>query len=90
MKAEPFLGIEIYLVHLSHFLLFSGALAILALNVPLWPVFAAAPLVGLGVLGCFMKPRSYCLLPGPFSAARTSPAKISIETNCQRIERCKN
>jgi len=37
MKAEPFLGIEIYVVHLSHFLLFSGALAILALNVPLWP-----------------------------------------------------
>jgi hypothetical protein len=49
-EAEPFLGIEIYLIRFSHFLLFFGALA---LNLPWWAVFAAARLVGLGVLGCF-------------------------------------
>ena len=51
MKLNRLLGIEIYIMHVGHFLLFIGALAILALNVPWWAVLVAAPLVGLGVLG---------------------------------------
>ena len=51
MKLNQFLGIEIYLIHVGHFLLFLGALLVLAINVPWWAVLVAAPLVGLGVLG---------------------------------------
>jgi len=51
MNLNRLLGIEIYVVHVGHFLLFLGALVILALNVPWWAVLVAAPLVGLGVLG---------------------------------------
>ena len=50
MKLNRLLGIEIYVVHVGHFLLFIGAL-ILALNVPWWAVLVAAPLVGFGVIG---------------------------------------
>jgi hypothetical protein len=51
MKLNRLLGIEIYIVHVGHFLLFLGALLILALNVPWWACAVAAPLVALGVLG---------------------------------------
>jgi hypothetical protein len=51
MKLNHILGVEIYVVHVGHFLLFISALIILAVNVPWWTVLAAAPLVGLGVLG---------------------------------------
>ena len=51
MNLNRFLGVEIYIIHVGHFLLFLGALVILALNVPWWAALVAAPLVGLGVLG---------------------------------------
>ena len=51
MNINRLLGIEIYVVHIGHFLLFIGALVILALNVPWWAVLVAAPLVALGVIG---------------------------------------
>jgi hypothetical protein len=51
MKLNRLLGIEIYIIHIGHFLLFIAALVILALNVPWWAVLVAAPLVALGVLG---------------------------------------
>jgi hypothetical protein len=51
MNLSRLLGIEIYVIHVGHFLLFLAALVILALNVPWWAVLVAAPLVGLGVLG---------------------------------------
>jgi hypothetical protein len=51
MNLNRFLGVEIYLIHVGHFLLFIGALAILAINVPWWAILAAAPLIALGVLG---------------------------------------
>jgi hypothetical protein len=51
MNLNRLLGIEIYLIHIGHFLLFIGALVILAPNLPWWAVLVAAPLVGLGVLG---------------------------------------
>lgn len=51
MNLNRLLGIEICLIHVGHFLLFIGALVILALNVPWWAVLVAAPLVALGVLG---------------------------------------
>jgi hypothetical protein len=51
MKLNRLLGIEIYIVRVGHFLLFLGALVILAINVPWWAVLTAAPLVALGVPG---------------------------------------
>jgi len=51
MNLNRLLGIEIYIVHVGHFLLFIGALVILAINVPWWAVLVAAPLISLGVLG---------------------------------------
>lgn len=52
MNINRLLGIEIYIVHVGLFLLFLGALVIVALNVPWWAVLVTAPLVALGVLGC--------------------------------------
>jgi hypothetical protein len=51
MKLNRLLGIEIYIIHVGHFLRFLAALALLALNVPWWAVLVAAPLVTLGVVG---------------------------------------
>ena len=45
MNLNRLLGIEIYVIHVGHFLLFLAALVILALNVPWWAVLVAAPLV---------------------------------------------
>lgn len=51
MRLNRILGVEIYVVHVGHFLLFLGALLILAINVPWWAILVATPLVGLGVIG---------------------------------------
>jgi len=51
MNINRLLGLEIYVVHVGHFFLFTGALIILAVNVAWWAILVAAPLVGLGVLG---------------------------------------
>jgi hypothetical protein len=80
MNLNRLLGIEIYIVHVGHFLLFLGALVILALNVPWWAVLVAAPLVGLGVLGWLYEasivlPAARQLLSQPSEAATAgSPA----------------
>jgi hypothetical protein len=51
MKLNRLLGIEIYLVHTGHFLLFCAGLVILTLNIPWWAWLIGAPLVGFSVLG---------------------------------------
>jgi len=51
MNLNRMLGIQIYIVHVGHFLLFICAFVILALNVPWWAIIVAAPMVALGVLG---------------------------------------
>jgi hypothetical protein len=45
MKLNRILGIEIYIIHVGHFLLFIGALVILALSVPWWAMPIATPLM---------------------------------------------
>ncbi len=90
MNLSRSLGIEIHPVHIGDFLLFFGALAILSLNVPLWAVFADAPLVRLGALVGSTKPPSYCRSAGTFCTKETSRATISLTTTNRRIKGCKN
>ena len=81
MKLNPILGIEIYIIHVGHFLLFIGALVILALNVPWWAVLVGLPLVVLGGLGWLYEasivlPAARQLLSQPSQAATArSPAE---------------
>jgi hypothetical protein len=51
MSLNWLLGIEIYVMHVGHFLLFIAALVILSMNVPWWAALVGAPLAGFSVLG---------------------------------------
>jgi len=79
MNLNRLLSIEIYLVHVGHFLLFIGALIILALNVPWWAVLAAAPLVGLGVLGWLYE--AAIVLPAARQLLKRATDEKSVDTS---------
>jgi hypothetical protein len=81
MNLQRLLGIEIYIIHVGHFLLFLSALAILALNVPWWAVLVAAPLVALGVIGWLYEASIVLPVARDLLRRETSPITPLVKTN---------